>query len=199
MACHFSKYFIFLHLLIAMSVWYYAISSSLIGFKVMFPFIMATIKDPGYLSHDPDTASFLALLEKINPTELCPDCKVIRSPRSRHCAICNRCVERFDHHCPWINNCVGIKNHNYFFIWICFLWVFALIDMCIIMDGKSFFLNCYSYGKGCSRPISFSFRNSLRWMHSSWSENILLLLQFDLISRIVYSFDVNFLINYLEF
>ena len=30
----------------------------------------------------------LAAIE-INPTELCPDCKVIRTPRSRHCAICN--------------------------------------------------------------------------------------------------------------
>ena len=43
----------------------------------------------------------------IDPTQLCPDCLVVRTPRSRHCGTCNRCVERFDHHCPWINNCVG--------------------------------------------------------------------------------------------
>ena len=101
-----------------MPVWYYALSSSLIGFKVMVPFILGVRTNPGYLKPDAETSDFLKLVEKINPTELCPDCKVIRTSRSRHCAICNKCVERFDHHCPWINNCVGIKNHNHFFIWI---------------------------------------------------------------------------------
>ena len=32
--------------------------------------------------------------------------------------MCHRCVERFDHHCPWINNCVGVRNHNYFLVYI---------------------------------------------------------------------------------
>ena len=59
---------------------------------------------------------------------MCPDCEVLRTPRSRHCAICNKCVERFDHHCPWINNCVGIHNHNAFLV---FLWSLTLIFLTI--------------------------------------------------------------------
>jgi hypothetical protein len=43
---------------------------------------------------------------------------VVRTDRSRHCSICNRCVERFDHHCPWINGCVGTGNHGPFAIFI---------------------------------------------------------------------------------
>jgi len=52
---------------------------------------------------------------------MCPECEVLRTPRSKHCAICNRCVERFDHHCPWINNCVGVNNHNSFLVFIMIL------------------------------------------------------------------------------
>jgi palmitoyltransferase ZDHHC13/17 len=60
----------------------------------------------------------MQVLAKVHACEMCPDCEVLRTPRSKHCAICNRCVDRFDHHCPWINNCVGIHNHNSFLVFI---------------------------------------------------------------------------------
>lgn len=59
-------------------------------------------------------------MQVIDPLHLCPECFVIKTPRSRHCSVCNKCVERYDHHCPWINNCVGIKNHRDFMLFITF-------------------------------------------------------------------------------
>ncbi|XP_046388189.1 palmitoyltransferase ZDHHC3 [Ischnura elegans] len=45
---------------------------------------------------------------------VCTRCETYRPPRAHHCRICKRCIRRMDHHCPWINNCVGELNQKYF-------------------------------------------------------------------------------------
>ena len=73
--------------------------------------------DPGYIKKDPNI-SMMELLEEFESTELCPECSIIILPRSRHCNVCNMCVDRFDHHCPWLNTCVGRRNHAFFIIFV---------------------------------------------------------------------------------
>ncbi|MFH4981317.1 hypothetical protein AB6A40_008026 [Gnathostoma spinigerum] len=52
------------------------------------------------------------------PLAFCSTCLIKRPIRSKHCAICDRCIRGFDHHCPWIANCVGESNHLFFVIYI---------------------------------------------------------------------------------
>jgi hypothetical protein len=94
------------------------LTSFIVGLTLMSLtlFIFTFLRDPGYLRSDIEFTKVIEVYEDLG--QLCPDCLVIRTPRSRHCATCQRCVERFDHHCPWVNNCVGVRNHNLFLVYI---------------------------------------------------------------------------------
>ena len=59
----------------------------------------------------------------------CYTCMVWRPPRTSHCAVCDNCTERFDHHCLWLGICIGKRNYKFFYTYLFTLNITALLEI----------------------------------------------------------------------
>lgn len=82
--------------------------------------------------------------------KLCKYCNEVKPLRSHHCQICGVCVFKMDHHCPWIDNCVGQNNHRYFILFL----THTLIG-CIFINVLSFPIFFFNNVK--DMPLQFNF------------------------------------------
>ncbi|UMM24434.1 hypothetical protein L5515_004672 [Caenorhabditis briggsae] len=56
----------------------------------------------------------------------CDKCCCIKPDRSHHCSMCEQCVLKFDHHCPWVNNCVNFGNYKFFLLFLAYGFIFCI-------------------------------------------------------------------------
>ncbi len=88
--------------------------------NIVFHYWRALWLGPG---HPPERA----LVRQV--VSVCKKCVAPRPPRAHHCSVCGRCVLKMDHHCPWINNCVGHLNHRHFFLYMVYMVLGCLFVM----------------------------------------------------------------------
>jgi palmitoyltransferase ZDHHC13/17 len=89
-------------------------------------------KDPGTVKKSSEV-SFVKLNKFFEPSFICPTCEILKPKEARHCYICNKCIDRFDHHCQWVDTCIGHDNHSIFYVYLVTIWSYlALIDFVAI-------------------------------------------------------------------
>eukprot|EP00812_Abedinium_dasypus_P008999 NODE_2720_length_888_cov_228.085234.p2 GENE.NODE_2720_length_888_cov_228.085234~~NODE_2720_length_888_cov_228.085234.p2 ORF type:complete len:222 (+),score=63.94 NODE_2720_length_888_cov_228.085234:146-811(+) len=95
-------------------------------------FLLAALVNPGIVPRSEDQSKelevgnykldingvacprFLRLRGITVKQKYCSTCNIFRPPRSKHCNSCDNCVLRFDHHCVWLGQCVGLQNYRFF-------------------------------------------------------------------------------------
>ena len=99
-------------------------------------YLLLLINDPGTIKSEPlETVKKLLNNEDCGDlTKYCYKCYVKKTITSKHCIVCNKCYEDFDHHCYWINKCVAGKNFNIFlfFLFETFLYLSVFLYICIL-------------------------------------------------------------------
>ncbi|KAJ2931938.1 hypothetical protein H1R20_g5163, partial [Candolleomyces eurysporus] len=89
-----------------------------------YNFFRAITLDPGTCPKPASDDELKQIIEdlasegRLNGQTFCIQCMARKPLRSKHCRVCDKCIARSDHHCPWVWNCVGSNNHRQFLLFV---------------------------------------------------------------------------------
>ncbi|KAI9216983.1 DHHC palmitoyltransferase-domain-containing protein [Blastocladiella britannica] len=83
-----------------------------------------TVPLPASLSAPSSSSASVAIKSNGEP-RFCRKCAVPKPDRCHHCRICQRCVLKMDHHCPWVVNCIGYGNYKQFVLFLTYLALYC--------------------------------------------------------------------------
>lgn len=113
-----------------------------------FSHFQAATTDPGTIRQRD------APIDLVNP-RVCKLCKDRwKPPRAHHCKTCHRCIFRMDHHCPWINNCVGLHNQKLFILFLGYTALSAVVTLLLLVSSGAFWLWSQSSWSDAAAPSS---------------------------------------------
>ena len=80
------------------------------------------------------------------------------APADLRISLGSRCVRRMDHHCPWINNCCGERNYNYFLSFLFYVWLASAYGVLILYPSYK-----YDRQQRLANNVKPFHRMHLRW------------------------------------
>lgn len=108
------------------SAWFHGIFFNILASLALLSHARAMLSNPGAVPTNSRPTS------PDGWSRECHRCKNFKPDRAHHCSICGRCVIKMDHHCPWVNNCVGLANHKFFLLFLLYIFSICIYALTLI-------------------------------------------------------------------
>ncbi|XP_028913742.1 palmitoyltransferase ZDHHC19 [Ornithorhynchus anatinus] len=140
--------------------WVFPVLTGTLFVPTLVSLVLLNFSDPGTLHRGtewqcPREVQVMWVNKTAFRLQWCSSCCYHRPPRTIHCPCCNICVEDFDHHCKWVNNCVGHRNFRCFLLLVSSL---SLYTAAVLASCLAFFVYSYrqpfSVDKFCAVAVS---------------------------------------------
>lgn len=119
------------------------VHASLLSFTTIMAlvcYLQCVFGNPGYSSSEwsPETEEGTVGIpvKKGGEIRQCRKCDPPRHkpPRTHHCKECKKCVLRMDHHCIWVNNCLGHANYKSFILFLLYVLAACVHSLVLLMS-----------------------------------------------------------------